>query len=99
MTKEEFNTWQKKKRAYSSKWATKPDFEGNWQFFEGIKNCKGEVLTKSMVKTWCDSPDPRIECGFCGTTEPYEGPDKLWCPRCREYKGIIPYIPEWSDWG
>lgn len=99
MTEKEFHNWWVQRQIYLKKWATKPDFEGTWKSLAGTKNRKGEVLTESRIKTWCDNPNPQIECEFCGTHEPYEGPTNLWCPRCREYKGIIPYIPEWSNWG
>jgi hypothetical protein len=67
-----------------------------WQFYVGIENSKGNKLTDSMLRKWLKDPNRRLECVFDGETWPA---DNVYCPRCREYKGLQPYIPEWSDWG
>lgn len=42
-------------------------------------------VTKDQWDAWEKSP--RYVCVFCG------GETVLWyCPRCREYKGVIPYV-------
>jgi len=71
------------------------DFE-HWKYYVGIKNCKDEELTKDMLNEWAKDPNRKVECIFCGSTYP----DETWaCSRCKEYKGIQPYIEDWSDWG
>lgn len=70
-----------------------------WLGFVGTTNCKDEPITKEMIEKWVNNPKPEIECVFCGGTKPYDGAKSLTCFGCREYKGIQPYIPEWSDWG
>lgn len=70
-----------------------------WLGFVGITNCKDIPITKEMIEKWVNSLNPEIECIFCGHTKPYDGAESLMCFGCREYKGIQPYISEWSDWG
>lgn len=66
-----------------------------FRFQAGAKNQKGVVLTESMLLEWCSEPDPKVECTFCGTQYPAH---TLACRKCKEYKGIQPYIKGWSDW-
>jgi Zn finger protein HypA/HybF involved in hydrogenase expression len=77
---------------------TKPNFELTWKHYAGMKNQRNETLTLEMIKIWCESPNPEVECEFCGNTQSFNTMDILYCHKCREYKGLIPYIPEWSDW-
>lgn len=68
----------------------------HWQFHIGIPNARGRPLTEAMLRKWAKDPNRRLECTFDGETWPA---NYWYCPRCREYKGLHPYIPEWSDWG
>lgn len=65
-----------------------------WQHLVGIPNPKGEALKPEQLRAWADDPKRELECIFCGTRLPL---DTQFCPRCREYKGIQPYIPGWSE--
>ncbi len=66
------------------------------------KNCNGVLLTEEMIRKWANQPEPFLECGFCGengTLFDMRIESTICCPCCREYKGIQPYIKEWSNWG
>jgi hypothetical protein len=67
-----------------------------WYFYIGIKNGKGKPLTEDQLRKWSIDPKRLLECGYCGTTYPVY---TFSCSHCKEYKGMSPYIPEWSDWG
>ena len=65
-----------------------------WRHLVGIKNLKGQALTPEQLRAWTEDPKRELECIFCGTRLPL---DSQFCPRCREYKGIQPHIPGWSE--
>lgn len=65
-----------------------------WHHLVGIKNLKGQALAPGQLRAWADDPKRELECIFCGTRLPL---DTQFCPRCREYKGIGPYVPGWSE--
>ena len=88
-----------------------PSFE-KWRYHIGIENQRGEKLTEEQLKKWVEDPERMMECIFCQVVEPpsyfhlhlgriifgrKEGEWITGCPRCREYKGIQPHIPNWSD--
>lgn len=87
-----------------------PYFE-RWKYYIDIaENQRGEKLTEERLRKWADDPNRMLECVFCQIVEPpsyfqvgllgYAGVDygtTTCCPRCREYKGIQPSIPGWSD--
>jgi hypothetical protein len=66
----------------------------NWQHYIGIKNLEGKQLTKGMLMKWAKTPNRQVECVFCSSLYNY---GTFACMRCKEYKGIQPYIPEWSS--
>jgi hypothetical protein len=66
-----------------------------WKFHAGIKNSRGDDLTEEMIRTWSNDLSRRVECTYDGTIL---NPNFWYCTKCHEYKGIIPYIPGWSDW-
>lgn len=86
------------------------DFE-RWKYLIGCaENLRGEPLTEEQLRKWADDPDRMLECIFCQIVEPPDyfhllvtpSPDSpiatiTGCPRCREYKGIQPHIPGWSN--
>jgi len=65
-----------------------------WKHLVGIKNEKGQELTSEQLIRWEGDPKRKLECIFDGTELPL---DAQVCPRCREYKGIQPHIPGWSE--
>ena len=65
----------------------------DWKHYIGMTNSKGVVLTKEMLEKWAET-DGRLECVFCSTT--YNN-DVGYCRICHSYKGLQPYIAEWSD--
>ena len=68
-----------------------------WSHLIGVENREDIFLTEAMLRKWLNQgADRRIECIFCGRTYPVH---VKGCDHCREYKGILPYIPEWSQWG
>ena len=67
----------------------------DWKHYIGISNAKGVVLTKEMLENWAET-DNRLECIFCSTI--YHT-SVLSCRYCNDYKGLQPYIAEWSDDG
>lgn len=73
-----------------------PIREWDFTYYVGNKNANGKSLTQEMLDKWKKDPERKVECVFCGETYP-DG--VTGCRRCREYKGIQPYIEEWSDWG
>ena len=66
-----------------------------WKHHIGVENLLDEPLTVNALRRWADDPNRRVECIFCGETYP---PETMACRRCREYKGIQPYIEGWSNW-
>jgi len=64
-----------------------------WKHYIGIANLKGKVLTKDMLRNWAET-DNRLECVFCGSIYDI---DTKYCKRCKDYKGLQPYIAEWSN--
>lgn len=65
-----------------------------WSHLVGIKNSKGVVLTEAMLQAYEATSMRNLECIFCGTIYP-EG--TKYCSRCKEYKGLQPYIEGWSE--
>lgn len=65
-----------------------------WGHLVGVKNEKGQALTVEQLRAWIDDPNRKLECVFCARTLPL---DAQFCPTCREYKGIQPHIPGWSE--
>jgi len=70
-----------------------------WMSYAGIVNSVNEPLTKTMIRDWAGRNNQQIECSFCGETKEYRNATDIYCNKCKEYKGMIPYIPEWSDQG
>ncbi len=67
-----------------------------WKHFVGIENDRGEKLTESMLRAWSNNSNRELECTFDGE----HFPSNYWyCTHCKEYKGLQPYIPSWSNWG
>jgi hypothetical protein len=65
-----------------------------WEWKLGTENVKGRPLTPEMLRKWSYDPRRELECIFCGhTLAPYV----RYCPQCREYKGLQPFIEGWSD--
>ena len=76
----------------------------NWRHYASPenKNCNGVSLTEDMILKWSEQKEPKLECVFCGrngSSIEMSLDGYVCCPICREYKGIQPYIQEWSDWG
>ena len=71
------------------------DLAEDWKHYIGMTNAKGVVLTKEMLKNWIET-DGRLECVFCSTIH---DADVAYCRICHDYKGMQPYIAEWSDNG
>ena len=61
----------------------------NWRALVGVRG-----LTAQQLKTWCRDPKRKLECVFCGNELAI---DARYCPKCKEYKGLQPYIPGWSE--
>ena len=69
------------------------DFQ-RWHSYVGIEQA-GKKLTEQMLREWANDPKRQLQCVFDGEL----WPSNYWyCPRCKEYKGLMPYIPGWSDW-
>lgn len=66
----------------------------DWKHYIGAENLKGKPLTKEMLYEWAWDFERQVECVFCSTQYPY---GTFSCRRCKKYKGIRPYIPDWSD--
>jgi recombinational DNA repair protein RecR len=66
----------------------------DWKHYIGMVNSKGIVLTKEMLEKWEETDDGRLECVFCCTVH---DKDTAYCRICHNYKGMQPYIAEWSD--
>ena len=66
-----------------------------WKHLIGIKNYAGTKLTTTMLRTWSRDPHRLLECNYDGETCL---PESKICHKCKEYKGLAPFIPEWSDW-
>ena len=64
-----------------------------WLCYEGAENTDGVILTKEMIVRWFNKYDKELECIFCGNTLPFY---QVYCNRCKEYKGIQPYVEGWS---
>ena len=67
----------------------------DWDHCVGMSNSKGKVLTREMLENWTET-DSRLECVFCSSI--YDN-DVGYCRICHNYKGLQPYIAEWSDNG
>jgi ribosomal protein L40E len=65
-----------------------------WVHLIGVKNSKGVVLTEAMLQAYEATSKRELECIFCGTNYPT---DTNYCSRCKEYKGLQPYIEGWSE--
>ena len=65
-----------------------------WSHLLGIKNRKGVVLTEAMLQSYETTSKRELECIFCGTNYPT---DTKYCSRCKEYKGLQPYIEGWNE--
>ena len=76
------------------------DFE-HWKHYANCaQNLKGETFSEEQLRKWVDDPDKMLECVFCQIVEPpnyFDIEGFTCCPRCKEYKGIQPHIPGWSD--
>ena len=66
-----------------------------FKYYIGNKNSRDEKLTAQMLRTWAKDPNRRLECIYDGETWPA---NYWYCPRCKEYKGLQPFIRGWSDW-
>lgn len=69
------------------------DLAKDWGHYIGLTNAKGVKLNKEMLGKWAET-DGRLECVFCSTILDH---DAAYCRVCHNYKGIQPYIREWSD--
>lgn len=85
------------------------DYFERWKYYiDCAENQRGEKLTEEQLRKWAEDPERMLECVFCQVVELpsyfqlpahrfiYTG-GILGCPRCREYKGVQPHIPGWSD--
>lgn len=75
-----------------------------WRYHasEESRNINGVSLTEDMIRKWANQSEPLYECCFCGengTALEMRIESVLCCPICRDFKGMQPYIPEWSNWG
>lgn len=52
-------------------------------------------LEREELEKWEKDPNRRIICMFCGT-DIDDNEERFICPRCQEYKGLVPMIPGWS---
>jgi hypothetical protein len=65
----------------------------NWSHLIGVEShISGKVLTSDMLEKWERDTGKHLFCIFCG--EVIES-KSVFCPTCRDYKGLIPYITEW----
>ena len=70
-----------------------------FKYYVGIVNAEGQAITDDNIRAWASLEyPPPMECIFCGHIVFYSERG-LACPVCRDYKGIVPYIPTWSDYG
>lgn len=71
-----------------------------WCGYIGLRNNKGEPITEEMLRKWVNHISPPLECVFCGEQYSIDDIHKgKACKPCKTYKGLVPYIEEWSDWG
>jgi Zn ribbon nucleic-acid-binding protein len=73
-----------------------------WKFLVGSENTEGKKLTKASLAKWSKKSSKVFECVFCGTRgslAQMQVQGATACPKCQDYKGVIPYIPAWSDYG
>ena len=74
--------------------SSKPILSSDWVHLLGIKNDKGVALTEDMLQAYETTSKRELECIFCSTIY-LEG--TKYCSRCKEYKGMQPYIEGWSE--
>lgn len=67
-----------------------------WEHLVGQPNSRGVRLTAEMLTAWANDLQRKLECVHCGCLLDL---DVRACPSCREYEGIQPHVPGWSDPG
>lgn len=66
-----------------------------WQSWVGADHIdNGRKLTRAMLLQWSRDLDAQLQCTFCGNITDL---DAGHCPKCREYKGLAPYVPAWEQ--
>lgn len=64
-----------------------------WKSYIGVKNHDNEPITEKDLHNWADNPKREYQCVFCGNIYTIgQLLNEICCPRCREYKSIMPYI-------
>jgi hypothetical protein len=72
-----------------------PIVTSNWQHLIGVEShVSGKVLTTDMLEAWERDPKKQLQCVFCGEVI---SSMSIFCPGCRDYKGLMPYIREWHE--
>ena len=69
----------------------------SWKHLIGLPASNNTSLTKEQFNLWLSNPDRKFICDACGQ-EPVINleNDFMHCPGCRDYKYIVPLIPDWS---
>ena len=71
-----------------------PDALDGWSHLVGSPNIEDTELTQEQFDLWKADPTRTYICGYCFVEVPAS--TRMYCPRCKEFKGIIPAIPGWS---
>lgn len=66
-----------------------------WKHLIGLPGVNGSLLTQEQLDQWLEDTDRKLICDACGT-DIYDGDGAMFCPRCKEYKYIVPSIAGWS---
>jgi len=66
-----------------------------WEHLVGVESpvYKDRQLTRDQLYKWSRNLVRKLACTFCDIDLPN---DTKFCPKCREYKGIVPRIAGWS---
>lgn len=69
----------------------------HWQYW-----AEGASVPQSALKQWAASSHPPFHCSFCnyhGILSDFKPEGVFACPKCREYKGVEPCIPNYCQGG
>ena len=62
-----------------------------WKYHIDTYDIDGENITEERLWAWANDPKRELICIFRGS-EPREVNGFVFCPRCKEYKGVGPNV-------
>lgn len=66
----------------------------NHEHYIGTFDIDGVPINATRLRAWIENPQRKFICVFCGT-EPITGENGfMYCPNCKQYKGIMPDCPK-----